>query len=52
MPKALERLSSFINLKWIPLDDKANYFQIGIAKRKNEHLSDLDIQFIDHIKKN
>lgn len=52
MPKALERLSSFINLKWIPLDDKANYFQIGIAKRKNEHLSDLDIQFINHIKKN
>ncbi|AUJ24304.1 LysR family transcriptional regulator [Virgibacillus dokdonensis] len=52
MPKALERLSNYNNLKWIPLNDKANYFKIGIAKRKNEHLKDIAIRFIDTIKKN
>lgn len=52
MPKALERLSNYNNLKWIPLDDKANYFKIGIAKRKNEHLKDIAVRFIDNIKKN
>lgn len=52
LPKALEKLSNFYNLKWIPLDDKANYFEIGIAKRKDEYLNSAAIKFIDHIKSN
>jgi len=52
MPKSLERLSNFINLKWIPFDDKANDFQIGVARRKDEHLSAPAVQFIKYIKEN
>ncbi|MDY0409332.1 LysR family transcriptional regulator [Virgibacillus soli] len=52
MPRAFKRLSNFINLKWIPFDDKANDFQIGIARRKNEHLSDSAVQFINYMKQN
>jgi len=52
LPQALERLSNFHNLKWIPLDDKANYFEIGIAKRKDESLNSAAVKFIDHIKSN
>lgn len=52
MPRSLEKISNFVNLKWIPLDDKANFFEIGVAKRKNDKLSDPAIKFIDHLKDN
>lgn len=52
MPRAFKRLSNYINLKWIPFDDKANDFQIGIARRKNERLSDAAVQFIQFMKEN
>lgn len=52
MPHSLEQISNFHNLVWIPLDDKANHFPIGIARRKGEQLSDVEMKFIDHIKEN
>lgn len=52
MPQALEKISNFKNLKWIPLKDKANFFEIGIAYRKNENLEDHAVRFIDSIKQN
>lgn len=40
------------NLKWIPLRDKFDYFPIGIALRKDYHLTEDLSEFIDIIKKN
>lgn len=52
MPRPLKQLSNFIELDWVPLDDKANEFKIGIAKRKNDSLSEATVQFINHINQN
>lgn len=52
MPQALEKISNFKDLKWIPLKDKANFFEIGIAYKKDENLEEHAIRFIDFMKKN
>ncbi|MEG0749509.1 MAG: LysR family transcriptional regulator [Carnobacterium sp.] len=52
MPQALERISNFKNLKWIPLKDKANFFEIGIAYKKNQNLEEHAIRFVNFMKKN
>ncbi|KGX87746.1 LysR family transcriptional regulator [Pontibacillus litoralis] len=52
MPNELKQFSNFINLKWIPLKDKANFFEIGIARRRNEELKDAAARFIEYIKDN
>ncbi|WP_331713733.1 LysR family transcriptional regulator substrate-binding protein [Lentibacillus sp. JNUCC-1] len=52
MPTPLKKLSNFGELVWIPLDDKANQFEIGVAKRKDEQLNSVAVKFIDHIKHN
>lgn len=52
MPQALEQISNFKDLKWIPLKDKANFFEIGIAYKKDQKLEEHAIRFIDFMKKN
>lgn len=52
MPHVIKKIESDKDLKWIPLDDKANLFKIGIASRKNEKLKNIAVQFIDYIKQN
>lgn len=52
MPQALEQISNFKSLKWIPLKDKAHSFEIGIAYKKNQKLEEHAIRFIDFMKKN
>lgn len=50
MPQALEKISNFKNLKWIPLKDKANFFNVGVAYKKDENLEDHVVQFIQFMK--
>lgn len=52
MPQALEKISNFKQLKWVPLKDKANFFEIGIAYKKSIHLEEHTVRFIDFMKKN
>ena len=52
MPQALKKLSNFKELKWIPLKDKANFFEIGMAYNKNKKLNEHTIRFIDYMKRN
>lgn len=52
MPQALEKISNFKELKWIPLKDKADFFEIGIAYKKNKNLEEHTVRFIDYMKKN
>lgn len=52
LPSSLEKYSTFNNLVWIPLEDKANKIEIGIGSRKGEQLSDIALEFIDYIKEN
>lgn len=52
MPHFIKKIRAEDDLKWIPLDDKANLFKIGVASRKNEKLKNIAIQFINYIKQN
>lgn len=52
MPQALEQISNFKDLKWVPLKDKASVFEIGIAYQKKKKLEDHTIRFIDYMKEN
>lgn len=52
MPHVIKKIRGNDDLVWIPLDDKANLFKIGVATRKDEKLKDITVQFIDYIKQN
>lgn len=52
MPHFIKKIRAEDDLKWIPLDDKANLFKIGVASRKNEKLKNIAVQFINYIKQN
>lgn len=52
MPQPFEELTNFEGLKWIPLKDKANLFEIGVAYKKGRVLEDHAVQFIEFIKEN
>lgn len=52
MPHIIKKIRGGDDLTWIPLDDKANLFKIGIATRKDEKLKDIAVQFIEYIKQN
>ncbi|MGL5405634.1 MAG: LysR family transcriptional regulator [Propionibacteriaceae bacterium] len=50
LPSAFSRLSAYRDISWIPLDDKANSFSIGIATRQNTPLTPTMGAFIKIIK--
>lgn len=52
LPSSLEKYSTFNNLVWIPLEDKVNRVEIGIASRKGDQLNDIALEFIQYIKEN
>lgn len=52
MPNSVKEIRNAENLIWIPLTDKANEFNIGIAKLKDSSLSEPAVRFIDFIKQN
>lgn len=52
MPNTVKKIRKNDNLKWIPMVDKANEFNIGIAKLKNTSLSEPAVRFIEYIKQN
>lgn len=52
MPHTVKKIRDDGQLKWIPLADKANEFDIGVAKLKGTSLSEPAVRFIEHIKQN
>lgn len=52
MPHVIKTIRGGDDLTWIPLDDKANLFKIGVATRKDEKLKDIAVKFIEYIKEN
>ena len=52
LPVEYNRIYHFDDLQWIPLDDKYNYYPIGIATPKDRPQSQNITEFIEVLKKN
>lgn len=52
LPIEYNRIYHFDDLQWVPLDDKYNYYQIGIGTPKNRPQTHNIIEFIEILKEN
>lgn len=52
LPSEFKEYDDTPNLSWVPLEDRSNYYPIGIARRKDMIVTDTYHQFIEAIKKN
>ena len=52
LPSEFKAYDETPNISWVPLEDKSNYYPIGIARRKDMIVTDTYQQFIEAIKNN